>query len=290
MPVVVNAPFDRLAKLGPDGKITRIDGVLDILAIPRNTFIDQATRDRIRPLVKTWQEEVDQLAIDNLDFMEQIEPSDGSTGIIETVNINDMQSVHRVAEMMTQLMSAGPLSNHLEMKEAFTREQSQRNQEIVSDYLQQIMNEIMAEAGKPAQGQERNEEQKVTQVNAVSHFLYYISCRDSIESFHRQLEEAAPIMSQCVGGSDAAKLKDAIAACKSASTPAERRKASRTVLDGLTFDQRRAALSKAREILGPADPIATLGPPIPPPPGAGQPVNQQPAAPAALPAGGQPIK
>src|SRR5687768_1476502 len=60
-------PFDRLAKLGPDGKVIRIEGVLDIMAIPRNTLIDQATREKIRPLVKNWVADVDQLAIDNLD-------------------------------------------------------------------------------------------------------------------------------------------------------------------------------------------------------------------------------
>jgi hypothetical protein len=294
MPVVVNPPFARLPEIGTDGKIKRIDGTLDILAIPRNPLIDQATRDKIRPLVQNWQAEVDQLAIDNLDFLEKIEPPAGGPGVIDGVHVNDQPSMHAVTEMMTQLMSAGPLSNHLEMKEGFSREQSQRNQEIVTDYLQQVMNEIMAAAKTDT------EEGKVAQIDNVSRFLFYISCRDSIESYHRQLEESAAIMDQCVASlslpaDQKGKANEAASACKLAATPAEQRKAARKVLDTLTFDQRRAALSKARELLGPADPISKLGPSIPPPPDAGKPIASKPAPadaqPAStLPSGAQPIK
>ncbi len=285
MPVAVNPPFTRLAELGPDGKIIRVDGNLDLLAMPRNTFVDQACRDRVRPIVKAWMADVDQLTIDNLDFLEKIEPPNGGPGVIDNVNINDQATLHAVAQMMTMLMAAGPLSNHLEMKEGFNREQSQRNQEIVSDYLQQVMNEIMKEAGVPnAQGQELNEEQKLAQVNSVSRFLYHISCRDTIDAYHRQLADAAPVMDKAVASlglsaDQSAKLKDLVAACKSAGTVQEKRKASRAVLDALTFDQRRAVLTKALEINGPCDPLATMGPPIPPPPNAGTPAA--PAAPAA---------
>ena len=283
MPVAINPPFARLAQLGPDGKIIRVDGNLDLLAMPRNTFIDQACRDRVRPIVKAWMADVDQLMIDNLDFLEKIEPPDGSVGLIDKVNINDQASLHAIAQMMTMLMAAGPLSNHLELKEGFTREQSQRNQEIVSDYLQQVMNEIMADAGVVnVKGAELTEEQKLAQVNSVSRFLYHISCRDTIDSYHRQLADTAPVLDKAAASlnlpaAEMAKLKGGISAAMSASSVQDKRKAVRAVLDQLTFDQRRAVLSKSLEINGPCDPVAALGPPIPPPANAGQPFVPPPA-------------
>ena len=286
MPMAVNPPFARLSELGPDGKIKQVDGILDILAIPRNPLVDQATREKIRPLVKAWMSDIDQLAIDNLDFLEKIEPPDGSPGAIETLDINDMKKVQYVAHMMTQLMSAGPLSSYLEQKEGFTREQSSMNQQISSDYLQQVMNEIMAANGTPNDLNRAplTEDQKVKQVNAVSRFLYYISCRDTMQSYHRQLESNAPIMDKVVdalnlSAEQKAKVQGKLGACKSAGTDLEKRKASRAVLDQLTFDQRREALTKARAMLPAYDPIEKLGPSIPPPPNAGKPV--QAGAPAA---------
>jgi hypothetical protein len=260
-------PFDRLAKLGPDGKVIRVEGILDILAIPRNKLIDDATREKIRPLVKNWVADVDQLAIDNLDFIEKIEPADGSPGVIDTLEINDMPKVHYVAQMMTQLMSAGPLSAHLEQKEGLNRDQSNLNQQISSDYLQQVMNEIMAAAGTPNDITQKpaDEAAKVKQVNAVSRFLYHISCRDAMTSFHRMLVSGAPHMEKAVAGlglsaADMAKLKEPLAAAKAAKTDAEKQKASRAVLQQLPFDQRRAALQKARELSPAYDPIAELPP------------------------------
>jgi hypothetical protein len=265
--IFVQPPFDRLAKLGPDGKIVRIEGILDILAIPRNAYVDTATRERIRPLVQTWMAEVDQLTIDNLDFLEKIMPPDGTPGVIESVNINDTQKLHYVAQMMTQLMSAGPLSNHLEQVGGFNRDQAQRNQEIVSDYLQQVMNEIMAENGVPNDKSKAptSEADKVKQVNAVSRFLYYISCRDATDSYLRQLAAAAPLMDKVVASLQLTaeqkdKVKAPLAACAAATANADKRKATRALLDQLTFDQRRAALAKARELAGPYDPLAGLPP------------------------------
>jgi hypothetical protein len=258
-------PWDRLAKLGDDGKVIRVEGILDILAIPRNNFIDAATRERIRPMVSNWMAEVDQLAIDNLDFLEMIERPDGQPGVIEKLELNDNQNVHRVAQMMTQLMSTGPLSNHLEQLGGLNREQSQRNQEIVSDYLQQVMNEIMAAGGTPnVQGvTPQTEEDKVKQVNLVSRFLYGISCRDTLDSYRRQLASSAAVMDKAVASLDLAaaakaKVDPLLPACKSASDTVAKRKAARAVLDQLEFDQRRAALNKARELAGQYDPLADL--------------------------------
>jgi hypothetical protein len=288
---VVNPPFARLAELGPDGKVKKIDGILDIMAIPRNPTVDDATRERIRPLVKNWLADVDQLAIDNLDFIEKIEPPAGGPGVIENVKVEDMKSLQYAAQMMTQLMSAGPLSSYLEQKEGFTKEQGQMNQQITSDYLQQQMNEIMAKYGGNNTTAQAGltAEQKAAQVNEISRFLYYISCRDAMACYHRMLEQGAPLMDQAIQSlrltpEQQSSLKKPLADCKAAGSAEAKRRAARDVLDQLTFDQRREALARARDLAPPYDPISELGPPIPPPPNAGQPVAAQPQAPAPAPA------
>src|SRR5688572_797822 len=58
--------FESLVKHGPDGKVIRLEGVMDILAFHRNPLIDAKTLDAIKPSVVNWLADVDQLAIDNL--------------------------------------------------------------------------------------------------------------------------------------------------------------------------------------------------------------------------------
>lgn len=260
-------PFDRMAKLGPDGKVIKLEGVLDILAIPRNNLIDAATRERIRPYVQNWLAEVDQLAIDNLDFIEKIAPPEGGSGVIDEVNINDNKKLLYVAQMMNQLMAAGPLSAHLEVKEALTRDQAQLNQQIVSDYLQQLMNQVMADNGVPNQIDQKpqTEEQKLKQVNAVSRFLYELSCRDTMTAYYRMLKDAAPVMEKVVeqmnlSADQVAKIKPLLPKAKSAMLPKDKQQATREILNQMTFDQRREALQKARELAPPYDPISQLPP------------------------------
>jgi hypothetical protein len=255
-------PFESLAKKGPDGKVIRIEGILDIIALDRNPLIDEASRAKMRPMVKEWLDEVETLAIDNLDFMEMFEPYDGSPGLLDTAEIADTQKIHMIAQIMTQLMSAGPMSATLESKGAITRDQSMLNQQITSEYLQAVMNEIMADAGTPNDktNPPANPEDKTKQINLVSRFLYGISCRDTQSSYHRMLSQAAPNMDKIVATLNlpkdaAAKIQPAVAQVKAAKTDAEKRQAVRNVMKDLPFAERQAVLRKAREMAPPFDPL-----------------------------------
>ncbi len=265
-PVVQQAPrpqYESLAKPGPDGKIDRIPGILDILALRVNPLVDEATLEKVRPHVKEWMTDVDLIAIDNLDFLELIEPLDGSPGMIEKFDISQSDKLSTIGTIMTHLMSAGPLSSYLETKGALTREQSQLNQQITSEYLQKVMNEIMAESGVPNDLSQKpaSEAEKTKQVNTVSKFLYEISCRDSVESYHRLLILTAPNTDKAVAAlglspEESGKLAGAVAKAKAATTDLDKRAAVREVMKGLTFDQRRALLEKGRELAGDFDPLA----------------------------------
>ncbi|MFN0132217.1 MAG: hypothetical protein ACKVW3_06755 [Phycisphaerales bacterium] len=253
--------FETLALRDAQGKVIRVSGILDILAMKKNAMLDDAARAKLRPIITNWLADVDQLAIDNLDFLERIAPPNGEPGVVDKLNLEEMPTVHAVAQMMTQLMSAGPLTTHCEMKGGFTPEQSQQNQRIVSDYLQAVMNEIMAEAGRPndAAIAVPAEAQKQS-ANAVSKFLYGVSSRDSMYQYRRMMADAAVNIDAVVGslglsGSAADKVKGLVPAAKSAATFNDRIKAVRTIMNELTFDQRRALLQKARELKPITDPF-----------------------------------
>jgi hypothetical protein len=251
-------PFESLAKPGPDGKIQRLGGILDILALRVNPQVDAATMEKVRPLVKEWMADVDQIAIDNLDFLEKIEPLDGTPGMIDSFDISQSDKLTTIGQIMTHLMSAGPLSSYLETKGALTREQSQLNQQITSEYLQKVMNEIMAENGVPNDMNQRpqSEEERTKQVNTISRFLYELSCRDAVESYHRLLVQTAPNVDKALAAINAKADQAAVSKAKAASSDKDKRAAVREVMKSLSFDQRRALLEKGRELAGDFDPLA----------------------------------
>jgi hypothetical protein len=256
-------PFESLVVRGPDGKVKRIEVQLDLLAMHRNVLIDESTRERILPVVREWILDLDQLVIDNLDFLENIEPPDGSKGVIDQIDLNNAATVQPVAQMMNQLIAAGPLTAHLQSKGVFTREQADLNQRIISDYLQQVMNEVLAQHNVPAaQGaQPQNQEERNLQVNTVSRHLYALSARDAMSSYHRQLQSAAPYAEQIVAATELGteviqKIRPLVAEAKSAQTDLERRRSVRLILNELTFDQRREFLQRAKEIVPEPDPLA----------------------------------
>lgn len=253
--------FEPLAKKGPDGKIVRLEGVVDILAFERNKLIDEATRQKMKPAILNWIADVDQLAIDNLDFIEKIEPGDKTPGMLDNIDVDDHVQLQQMSQMMSQLMSAGPLSNHLEMKGVLTREQSGLNQQISSDYLQQCMNEIMGDnPEKPADAGDA-EAAKKKRINNLTRFLYSLSCKDPISSYHRMMADAAPHIDAIVAslkltGEPAKAAAAEIPAIKAAKTKMDQKAAVRKLLNALSFDQRRAFLAKSQELAPVTDPLA----------------------------------
>jgi hypothetical protein len=254
--------FDSLAVRGEDGKIVRISGMLEIVAMRNNSLIDEGTIARIRPLVKEWLFEVEQITIDNLDFIEQIQPLDGSPGVIEQLDVNAGDTLHSLSQMMTHLMSAGFLANYLENRGGFTREQSQLNQTIYNDYFQQLMNEVMEEQGlsNDMTKQPKDEQERLKQVNTVTRFAYGMACNDAIQSYGRLLELTAPHVDRAmenigVSADLRGQMRGSIEGAKGASTPEAKRAGVRQVMQRLSFDQRRALLEQGRELAGDRDPF-----------------------------------
>lgn len=252
--------FESLVKRGPDGKVMRLEGVMDIVAFSRNKLIDAKTIEAMKPVVLNWIADVDQLAIDNLDFVEQLEPEAGQKGLLDGVDVENKVQLTQMSQMMNQLMSAGPLTAHLEVKGVLTREQSGLNQQITGDYLQQCMNEIQALPGPPElAGQD--EAIKKWRVNKLTSFLYQLSCKDPVASYRRMLADSARHIDTIIGslkidGEKASKVAAAVAEVKAAATREDQRTAVRKLLKNLSFQQKREFLMKTREVAPVTDPFA----------------------------------
>lgn len=251
--------FESLVKRGPDGKVIRLEGMMDIIAFSRNKLMDTETINKIRPAVQSWLSDVDQLAIDNLDFVEKLEPEPGQKGLLDEVNVEDKIQLTQMSQMMNQLMSAGPLTAHLESKQLITREQSGQNQTITGEYLQQCMNEIQQEPA-PAELAGREEDAKKWRINKLTSLLYYISCKDPIACYQRMQMDAANHIDEVVGamkltGEQAAQVAAVVPEVKQASTKQAQRAAVRKLMKNLNFQQRREFLTHTRRIAPVKDPM-----------------------------------
>jgi len=250
--------FESLAKKGPDGKVIALEGCADILAFERNSLIDAATKERIKPAILNWLADVDQLAIDNLDFLEQLDPGAGKPSTLEKIDIENKTLLSQMSQMLTQLMSAGPLTAHLETKGVLTREQSQLNQTITGDFLQQCMNELQTATPAPELGI-KEEAVRAWRINGLTRFLYTLSCKDAVVSYRRMQTDAAAnidavVNSLALTGEAASKVKNEVPNVKAARTKADQRKAVLKLMEGLTFEQRRQFLTKTREVAPVKDP------------------------------------
>lgn len=261
-----NTPkFEPLGKKGPDGKIIQIDGVVDAHALLHNPLVDAATRERIRAAVEDWAADVNQLAIDNLDFLERIDEG----GLIDKLDFNNNDQLRFISQVMVPFISAGSLTTRLQNKAALTGEQCSLNSTITNDYFQARFNEVMADQGglDPIRMSDSPEtqQQKIDKVNKLTHFLYYMTCNDARQSYHRLMIESAPMAEQVVGdmglaGADLSKVQAELPAVKKSSTEAQKLEAVRAMLKPLTFDQRRAYLQKAMNRGCNKNPIDAIGP------------------------------
>lgn len=254
--------FEPIAGRDENERTITLEGVVDIYALHRNPLIDEAAWAKLTPTLTEWMGDVDQAVIDNLDFIEKLD-----SGILNTVDITDMNGNRMVMEMMMQFLAIGPATTILDSKGVLTKVQSQVNTNITNEYLQRHMDETGAEAQKASQNLPENERENAV-VNARSRFIFGLMWRDAQASWMRQLDEAAPNLESIVGkmNLDAKTLdsiKPAIAAVKDAEPGPERRKVVKAVLAGLAFDKRRELLTRARDAAPPFNPRTAYIPPEP---------------------------
>ncbi len=251
--------FESLAKKGPDDKYIQIDGVVDARAMIVNPVVDDATREKARAAAEEWAADVNQLAIDNLDFLEKID----TEGLIDKLDFNNTEQVRYMSQITVPFASAGPMTARLQNKGALTPEQAQTNSTIANDYYQTIFTEILGNGGTvpdPVRFDDTpdTQKEKIDRVNKLTHYIYYMACRDARESYHQIMvdsAEKADVYLNAAAPDASGKSATLIAAAKGAKTDAEKQQKVAELLKGLTFDQRRAYLQKAVEAGANKNPI-----------------------------------
>ena len=246
--------FETMARTGPDGKVIRLDMPLDLASLQRNPLMDEAARQKARPVVKEWMADVERIAIDNLDFLERIEPADGKPGVIATLDSASTEQTRFVGQMLTQLGAASNLNSVLQSRGVLTPDQHNLNQHITAEYLQRIINEVA-----PPTEQIKDEAQRQDRTNRYNRFLYSVSVSDVLSTYHRLMTQAAdklPELLAAVKAPDSAPLKEAAARAAGAADDTGRREAVRGVLSQLSFEQRQELLRESVKRSAPFEPFS----------------------------------
>src|ERR1044071_6785676 len=245
--------FETLAATGPDGKVVRLDALMDVLAIRNNPMLDGAARERLKPAIRDWMGEVERVVIDNADFMEMLEPAGGGPGLIESLDSGNSDQRKMMNQGPTQLGSAGNLSARLIELGLISEDQHALNQHISADYFQACIREV-APPGEQAQ----NDQERLARTNRYNRYLFSVAAGDAVATYHRLLTVAGGNYERVVA---ALKLPEAEAAKVKAGAPgpgaddATKRRAARKLLGGLALAQKQAALRAARDLGGPVDPF-----------------------------------
>jgi hypothetical protein len=238
-------PTQKLAKVSAEGKIEQLDGLVELAAL-KKADIDAAIREKMKPLVRDWLLDIQQQVIDNMDFMEVIEPLDGSPGFFDTFDPVNPKMIERMTGFAKQLNAAGQLMNVLEYRRLVDAATSMKVRQLAYEYDAAVLKEIYGDGKDPM---------------AATRFQYRTGYRDSIGMFHRLLDRAAPRIDEAVASLNLPReqgeaLSPAIAAVKAAQGSAATRTAVKALLGKLTLVQRRALLMKVRDMAPITDPYA----------------------------------
>lgn len=133
----LDLPYPKLAEVGEDGRIRRLQNLPEIVALRANPTVGDASVDEIMPVIYGRRARFEMLVIDNLDLMWEF-----MGGLIETMDMTDLNELARVAEMIRPMVGKTGLSEELMNRGILTRIQGGMNEHIVREYKQAISEDI----------------------------------------------------------------------------------------------------------------------------------------------------
>lgn len=139
----INVPYPKLAQPGPDGRILRLRQSPDILALRSNPNVGPVSVEKIMPVIYSRRSRHETMVVENLDLYWAL-----SSGLIDNLNMADINQMGRVADMLKPLVSDTSLSQELENRGILTRVQGGMNQYIVREYKKAITDEIQVLDGE----------------------------------------------------------------------------------------------------------------------------------------------
>ena len=247
-------PHESLVKRDGAGKVNRVDGCLEALALEKSPLVDDAARQRMAPAVQDWTADINQLAIDNVDFLEKLD-----AGLLDEYDPADVAKARMVQTILNQLASAGSLASRLVQKGAIDQRQAQLAMQMSNEYLQAVASElnVMASSGTDQSAAAMAARQQGA-ASAVNKWYQSLSCRDVREQYRRILVDSASLVERILpslGSPIPGKAAAKVMAIKAAQSDLDKLVAVRSLLDELPFEQRRAYLEKAVSLGAGPDPF-----------------------------------
>jgi hypothetical protein len=246
------------------GKIVRINGVLDAVALLKNPAMDERSREAANDVVLEWTADLNQAIIDNLDFMEQI-----ASGLYERTDVGDRLRMQYLQKVQAQLGAAGSLTTRLMQRGLMPPYSAQLQMQMTNEYVQLQYQELQQEGMKQLQGADPAAIQAQQARNAQIAQRYFLehAVRDACEQFHTMLRDTAGIIDRVIAEADLpeeakSKALTKVGAVKSATTDEQKMEAVWDLLQGLSFDQRRTVLQRAVSLGAAKDPYHPA-PPLP---------------------------
>ncbi|MBU6414461.1 MAG: hypothetical protein KGS45_13440 [Planctomycetes bacterium] len=224
-------PYKSLAEKGADGKLVALTEPIYVAALRVNPTVTDDERSKIEPYLKTRRESYEQIAIDNIDFLQEID-----NGLVDKLNMADPNDAKKVQKIRA-LAGKGTLSAALRDAKLLSETQIRFGDKIVKERNEAEIAELKAAAGS-------KEGDKKAAADVVTPHLMRQAVSESLMARRGLFLELANNLTKVEGslGLDAAafgSLKTAVAAAKD---DASKVAAVQGVFKGLNADQARAAL------------------------------------------------
>lgn len=139
---------------------------IEIMALDRNPTVGEITMHRLKPFLRERKAQMEKVAIDNLDMVQQID-----AGVFERVDIKKKEELIALTEMLRPLIAPGALSMNLQKRDLLTKIQTATNQKITKQYQTDVVAEIKAKA-KAAGADEAAETTKILLYNSVDEVMF----------------------------------------------------------------------------------------------------------------------
>lgn len=237
-------PFEKLAVRGEDGRILPLKEQVSLAAMKHNPTIQDVTANRIMPVVLERRARNVQVVLENLDVIEEIDH-----GLIDTVSVQDMDTLTRVTKIIELLTPHGTLVQELKGRKILSRIQAGINDKIVQDYWKDISAQADAEhPGDPIGG--AIEMTKMMFKDQAFEVMQIYNQLNLLVGLHPS-EVVAGIE---LTGEQQAAMAGALKKLDGELTDDERIATAKAYLKPLTIEQKRVVFKKAFE-LRPMDPI-----------------------------------
>lgn len=163
---VPNIPFERLAVRDENGALKPLPMPMEIMALDRNPTVGDVTMYRLKPYLRERKVAMENIAINNLDMIQQIEG-----GVIDRLDIRKKEELIALTEMLRPLTAPGPLATDLRKRDLLTKMQTGMNQKITKQYQTELIADIKTKA-KSSGADEATEVTKVLLYNSLDEVMY----------------------------------------------------------------------------------------------------------------------